>query len=58
MPHDNELLVRLFEHNLWANGEMLRACSGLTLSELEAESKGTYGRLDHTLIHLARAQGG
>lgn len=58
VPSDNEILTRLFEHNRWANGDMLAACRELTPEQLEAETPGTYGRLSHTLIHLARAQGG
>jgi uncharacterized damage-inducible protein DinB len=58
MRNENEILVRLFEHNLWANTDMLQACHGLSSEQLEREVKGTFGRLGHTLIHLARAQGG
>ncbi len=58
MRNENEILVRLFEHNVWANAEMLAPCRGLSDEQLETETTGTYGRLSHTLIHVARAQGG
>jgi uncharacterized damage-inducible protein DinB len=58
MPDENQILVHQFEHNLWANDQMLAACAPLTPEQLATELAGTYGRLDQTLIHLARAQGG
>lgn len=58
MTTENAILVELFRHNQWANATMLDACRGLTSEHLSTEVIGTYGRLDHTLIHLARAQGG
>jgi uncharacterized damage-inducible protein DinB len=58
MSRDNEILVKLFEHNLWANAEMVAACRGLSDEQLEHEIPGTYGSLSKTLIHLTRAQGG
>ncbi len=58
MQHENSILLELFRHNLWANAEMLGACRGLSDEQLATGLAGTYGRLDQTLIHLARAQGG
>ena len=58
MSDARPILVELFRHNRWANAEMVGACAGLTDDQLATELSGTYGRLDHTLIHLARAQGG
>ena len=58
MTNDNAILVQLFRHNQWANRTMLDACRDLTAEDLSSEVIGTYGRLDRTLIHLARAQGG
>jgi uncharacterized damage-inducible protein DinB len=55
---ENEVLVRLFEHAAWANERMLEACRPLSAEQLDTITPGTYGRLGHTLIHLARAQGG
>ena len=58
MESQSRILVELFRHNLWANAAMVDACGALTPQQLSTELSGTYGRLDHTLIHLARAQGG
>lgn len=58
MTDARPILVELFRHNLWANGEMLDACRGLSDEQLATKLVGTYGRLDQTLVHLARAQGG
>jgi len=58
MQHENAILLELFRHNLWANGVMLDACQDLSDEQLATELAGTYGRLDQTLVHLARAQGG
>lgn len=55
---ENEILVQLFRHNLWANDQMVATCHQLTDDELRTESVGTYGRLSQILVHLARAQGG
>jgi len=58
MRHENAILLELFRHNLWANRVMVDACRDLSAEHLATEVAGTYGRLDRTLIHLARAQGG
>ena len=58
MRNENQTLVHLFPHNVWANAEMLAACATLTQEQLATDLPGTFGRLDQTLIHLARAQGG
>ncbi len=58
MSNENAILVQLFRHNAWANAEMLQACARLDDAPLATDVPGTYGRLDRTLIHLARAQGG
>jgi len=58
MTDDRPILVEVFRHNLWANSQMLDACRDLSDEQLATELVGTYGRLDQTLIHLARAQGG
>lgn len=55
---EHEILVQLFHHTNWANEVMVRACAGLTPGQLAREAVGTYGRLDQTMVHLARAQGG
>lgn len=53
----NTILVDLFRHHRWANEQMLAACLPLTAEQLATETPGTYGRLDRTLRHLARAEG-
>ena len=58
MRHENAILVELFRHNLWANAVMLDACHDLSADQLASELAGTYGRMDQTLVHVARAQGG
>lgn len=55
---DNHYLVQLLRHMNWANERMVEACRALSDDQLAHEEVGTYGRLDETLIHLARAQGG
>ena len=58
MLNENAILLELFRHNLWASGVTLDACRDLSNEQLATEVAGTYGRLDQTLVHLARAQGG
>lgn len=53
-----EHLVRLFEHNLWANRLVLEACSGLSAEQLATSVDGTYGALGPTLAHLTAAEAG
>jgi uncharacterized damage-inducible protein DinB len=56
-PMTNPILVNLFRHHRWANEQMLLACLPLTAEQLATEIPGTFGRLDRTLRHLARAEG-
>ncbi len=58
MQSENAILLELFRHNVWANDVMVDACRDLSNEQLATELAGTYGRLDQTLVHLARAQGG
>ena len=58
MQSENAILLELFRHNVWANDVMIDACRDLSNEQLATELAGTYGRLDQTLVHLARAQGG
>ena len=51
------ILERLFEHNNWANAEIIRACSTLSDEQLDAEPKSaTKGSIRLTLWHLVEAQ--
>jgi uncharacterized damage-inducible protein DinB len=52
-------LVRLFEHNNWANRMMIRACADLSDAELDAAPQSaTLGSIRETLAHLVGAQHG
>jgi uncharacterized damage-inducible protein DinB len=53
------MLVKLFEHNNWANMEIIRACSALSDEQLDAEPQSaTIGSIRLTLVHLVAAQQG
>lgn len=45
-------LVDFFEHNRWANLQMIDTCTPLTDTQLGATVDGTYGTIRDTLIHL------
>ena len=50
-------LVKIFEHNNWANQQILQACSALSDEQLDAEPQSaTRGSIRLTLIHLVGAQ--
>ena len=52
-------LVKLFEHNNWANLRMVDACSTLSDEQLDSEPRSaTIGSIRQTLSHLAGAQAG
>lgn len=52
-------LVKLFEHNNWANLQIIQACSALSDAQLDAEPQSaTAGSIRTTLLHLASAQRG
>jgi len=51
------MLERLFEHNNWANLQIIQACSALSDEQLDAEpSSATKGSIRLTLVHLVTAQ--
>ena len=51
------VLVRLFEHNNWANIQIIQACSALSDEQLDAEPQSaTKGSIRLTLRHLMDAQ--
>jgi uncharacterized damage-inducible protein DinB len=53
------ILVKLFEHNHWANLQMIQACSVLSDEQLDAEPQSaTMGSIRSTLVHLASSQRG
>ncbi len=52
-------LVRLFEHNNWANLQIIRACDALSDEQLDAEPQSaTKGSIRRTLLHLVGSQQG
>jgi len=54
-----EILVKILEHNNWANMQIIRACSSLADDQLDAEPQSaTQGSIRSTLLHLASAQRG
>jgi uncharacterized damage-inducible protein DinB len=53
------ILVKLFEHNNWANDRIIQACSALSDEQLDTEPQSaTLGNIRTTLLHLAAAQRG
>jgi uncharacterized damage-inducible protein DinB len=52
-------LVKLFEHNNWANMQIIQACSVLSDEQLDAEPRSaTKGSIRRTLLHLVNSQRG
>lgn len=52
-------LVKIFEHNNWANIQMIQACSVLSDEQLDAEPvSATKGTIRQTLLHLVASQRG
>ena len=53
------ILVKLFEHNNWANTQIIQACSALSDEQLDAEPQSaTKGTIRRTLVHLVSSQQG
>jgi uncharacterized damage-inducible protein DinB len=53
------MLVKLFEHNNWANSQIIQACSALSDEQLDAEPQSaTKGSIRRTLVHLVASQQG
>jgi uncharacterized damage-inducible protein DinB len=52
-------LVELFEHNNWANNQIIEACYALSEAQLDAEPQSvTRGSIRRTLLHLVHSQAG
>src|SRR5258705_11094975 len=50
-------LVKLFEHNNWANLQIIQACSALSDEQLDSEPQSvTKGTIRRTLLHLVHSQ--
>ena len=53
------ILGKLFEHNNWANLQIIQACAALSDEQLDAEPKSaTKGSIRSTLLHLVNSQRG
>jgi uncharacterized damage-inducible protein DinB len=56
---DNQIFSRLLQHNNWANQQIIRACTGLSAGQLDAEpGSATMGSIRDTLTHMVRSQHG
>lgn len=56
---NEDILARLFEHNNWANTQIIQACSALSDEQLDAEPpSATIGNIRQTLLHLVASQQG
>ena len=51
-------LPDFFKYNLWANLRLLDACEQLSDAQLDATTKGTYGSVRETLMHLFSSEEG
>ena len=50
-------LSDFFKYNLWANLQLLDACAQLPDAQLDATTKGVYGSVRQTLMHLVSSEG-
>ena len=56
---NDNFLVKLFEHNHWANLQIVQACSALSEAKLDSEPQSiTKGSIRTTLVHLVTSQRG
>lgn len=54
---NENILTKLFEHNNWANLQIIQACSALSDEQLDAEPQtATKGSIRSTLWHLIESQ--
>jgi uncharacterized damage-inducible protein DinB len=51
-------LPDFFKYNLWANLRLLEACAQLSDAQLDATTRGTFGSVRETLMHLFAAEEG
>src|SRR5437763_483951 len=51
-------LPDFFKYNLWANLHLLDACAHLSDAHLDATTKGTFGSVRETLMHMLAAEEG
>ena len=51
------ILEKLFEHNNWANHQIIQACAALSDEQLDAKPQSaTMGSIRETLLHLVSSQ--
>ncbi len=59
IPMEENMLARIFEHNNWANQQIIQVCYALDDEQLDAEPQSaTMGSIRETLSHLVRSQRG
>jgi uncharacterized damage-inducible protein DinB len=51
-------LPDVFRYNLWANLRLLDTCAELSDAQLDATTKGTFGSVRETLIHMLASEEG
>ena len=52
-------LEKLFEHNNWANGQIIQACMALSDEQLDAQpASATVGSIRQALLHMVTSQRG
>src|SRR5258708_19405526 len=51
-------LPDFFQYNLWENLRLLDACAHLSDAQLDATTRGTFGSVRETLMHLFAAEEG
>ena len=56
--NQTDLVKKMFEYNLWANTQLIELCINLVDDQLQEDVEGVYGRIQTTLVHLIRAEGG
>ena len=49
------ILDDAFRHHIWATDQIINACSGLTMDQLNAPCLGTYGSILDTLRHTVES---
>src|ERR1700733_6877024 len=49
-------LTNFFKQHLWANLCLLEACTNLSDEQLDATTRGTFGSVRETLMHLFAAE--
>jgi uncharacterized damage-inducible protein DinB len=54
-----DFLVKIFEHNNWANQKIIEACNALSGEQLDAQPQSvTMGTIRDTLFHMVTSQRG